>query len=131
MADRILRWLVYTFLFALLPILIDLLFTALFNLANKNHVSELLFFTIMLCATSLNDIHEAQNNIENDILFKFFFSVCILILITVSAVYGGLFFFNMSNSNSINQFAIVLCFISGILGFVIQILLQKAEVSNE
>lgn len=133
MANRILKWFVYTLLLALLPILITSLFSLLFNLKELDHTSELLFFIIMICATSLNDIQEAKKYIEKDIVFNFFFSVSILMIITVSVIYGGLILLNMVNYFGVDSFknlkifTVILSFVSAIMGLLIQIILYKTE----
>lgn len=136
MVNRILKWFVYTLLLALLPILITYLFSMLFNLKELDHTSELLFFIIMICATSLNDIQEAKIYIGKDVVFNFFFSVSILMIITVSVIYGGLILvnmvdhFEMDNLKSLKTFTIVLSFVSAIMGLLIQIILYRTERSE-
>lgn len=133
MANRILKWVIYTLVFALLPTLISLLFSLIFGFKVNDYSTELLFFTIMICATSLNDIQEMKNQIEKDFVFNFFFGVCLLIIVTVSVIYGSILLVNMSeNAISLNcnikLISIILSILSGIIGFLIQVILYRTEV---
>lgn len=138
MANRILRWIVYTILFALLPTLISLLFSILFNVNVNNYSTELLFFIIMVCATSLNDIQETKQIIKKDFIFNLFFAVCIVMIVIVSVIYGGSIIltkmFVLTNeiieiSNKIEILSIRLSILNGIMGLIIQIILFKVEVA--
>lgn len=133
MANRILKWIVYTLIFALLPMLISLLFGFLFGIKVNDFSTELLFFVIMICATSLNDIQEMKKQIQNDFVFNVFFGVCIILIVTVSVIYGSILLIDMSEQTmllncNIKLFSIILSTISGIIGFLIQIILYKTEV---
>lgn len=133
MANRILKWVIYTLVFALLPTLISLLFSLIFGLKVNDYSTELLFFTIMICATSLNDIQEMKNQIEKDFVFNFFFGVCLLIIVTVSVIYGSILLVNMSENVislncNIKLISIILSILSGLIGFLIQVILYRTEV---
>lgn len=135
MANRILKWLIYTLAFALLPTFILLLFSLLFGLKVSDFSAELLFFTIMICATSLNDIQEMKKKTNNDFVFNLFFGVCIVLIVTVSVLYGSILIVNMSNSTmqvntNIKLFSIILSIFSGTIGLLIQIILYRTEVSQ-
>lgn len=133
MANRILKWIVYTLIFALLPTFISLLFGLLFDLEVNDYSTELLFFAIMICATSLNDIQEMKKQIKNDFVFNMFFGVCIILIVTVSVIYGSILLLNMSEqinglNDNIKLFSIILGILSGVIGFLIQIILYRTEV---
>lgn len=135
MANRILRWVVYSLIFALLPTFVAMLFGVLFGLSVNDYSTELLFFVIMICATSLNDIQEMKKKTNNDFVFNLFFGVCIVLIVTVSVLYGSILIVNMSNSTmqvntNIKLFSIILSIFSGTIGLLIQIILYRTEVSQ-
>lgn len=132
MANRILKWFIYTLVFALLPTFISILFSFLFDLKINDFSAELLFFTIMICATSLNDIQEMKLKIKKDFVFNLFFGICILIIVTVSVIYGSIVLVNMSQQTillkcNIKTISIVLSILSGIISFLIQVILYRTE----
>lgn len=137
MANRILRWCIYTLIFALLPTLISLLFSVLFDLKLKNYSTELIFFVIMICATSLSDINDAKKYIKKDFVFNLFFGFCMIGIITTSVLYGGIALIDMGMVDildsaimqNIKGISIILSIISAIIGLIIQIILYRTEVS--
>ena len=137
MANRILRWCIYTLIFALIPTLISLLFSVLFDLKLKNYSTELIFFVIMICATSLSDINDAKKYIKKDFVFNLFFGFCMIGIITTSVLYGGIALIDMGMVDildsaimqNIKGISIILSIISAIIGLIIQIILYRTEVS--
>ena len=135
MANRILRWVVYTLIFALLPTIISVSLGYLFKVKVADYTNELLFFIIMICATSLNDIQETKKKIDKDFVFNLFFSVCIILIVIVSVLYGSTLLVKMmeltENSifDNIRSLSISLSILSGVIGLIIQIILHRTEVS--
>lgn len=147
MANRILRWFIYTFLFALLPTLIISLFGFVFDITIKDNSTELFFFTIMLCATSLNDIQENKKYAKKDFVFNLFFGIFIIMIVIVSVLYGSIIFIEMADvttelfniemtdvttelfNNKIQSLAIIVSLFSGIISLILQVILHRTEVA--
>lgn len=134
-ANRILRWVVFSLIFALLPTFIAVLFGVLFGVSVNDYSTELLFFVIMICASSLSDIQEMKIKTNNDFVFNLFFGVCIVLIVTVSVIYGSLLLVNMSEASlslntNIKMFSIILSILSGVMGLLVQIILYRTEVSK-
>ncbi len=135
MANRLLRWFIYTFLFALLPTLIISLFGFVFDITIKDNSTELFFFTIMLCATSLNDIQENKKYAKKDFVFNLFFGIFIIMIVIVSVLYGSIIFIEMTDvttelfNNKIQSLAIIVSLFSGIISLILQVILHRTEVA--
>lgn len=147
LANRILRWFIYTFLFALLPTLIISLFGFVFDITIKDNSTELFFFTIMLCATSLNDIQENKKYAKKDFVFNLFFGIFIIMIVIVSVLYGSIIFIEMADvttelfniemtdvttelfNNKIQSLAIIVSLFSGIISLILQVILHRTEVA--
>lgn len=147
MANRLLRWFIYTFLFALLPTLIISLFGFVFDITIKDNSTELFFFTIMLCATSLNDIQENKKYAKKDFVFNLFFGIFIIMIVIVSVLYGSIIFIEMADvttelfniemtdvttelfNNKIQSLAIIVSLFSGIISLILQVILHRTEVA--
>ena len=146
LANRLLRWFIYTFLFALLPTLIISLFGFVFDITIKDNSTELFFFTIMLCATSLNDIQENKKYAKKDFVFNLFFGIFIIMIVIVSVLYGSIIFIEMADvttelfniemtdvttelfNNKIQSLAIIVSLFSGIISLIIKVILNRKEV---
>lgn len=90
----------------------------------------------MICATSLNDIQAMKLKIKKDFVFNLFFGICILIIVTVSVIYGSIVLVNMSQQTillkcNIKTISIILSILSGIIGFLIQVILYRTEVVEQ
>lgn len=147
LANRLLRWFIYTFLFALLPTLIISLFGFVFDITIKDNSTELFFFTIMLCATSLNDIQENKKYAKKDFVFNLFFGIFIIMIVIVSVLYGSIIFIEMADvttelfnieitdvttelfNNKIQSLAIIVSLFSGIISLILQVILHRTEVA--
>ena len=134
MANRIAKWLLFTVLFAFIPMIIAILILFMtdkaFNTYNFN--GEILFFIIMLSATSIYDMVDLNksSNVTRTIFIAFF----ILLVIFSTGIYFIVLYSQLIDTLFLSQeriFAIsvtmaCLCFI---LGTIIQIILnRKAEV---
>lgn len=135
MANRLLRWFIFSVLFALLPIGISFLFHILL----QNHTydlkscsCELLFFVIVMSATTLGDIQEMSRYVKMDFLISMFLGVSIVFAVIAAILYGSMAYETTVNStnldmNMILRISIALCIISGILGGIVQAIIQKTE----
>ena len=132
MDDRLLKWFVFTILFAFIPVGISI-FCNFFSLKplkeGTEFIGELLFFTIMISSTSLRDIIDL-NRIVRDAILTCIVTALILLLIFCSAFYV---LFLQSESSTINmnglfKTSITLAIIGGILGTLVQIYIGRVEV---
>lgn len=139
MANRILRWFLFSVLFALLPIGISILLHILFKNDTydlKNCSCELLFFVIVMSATTLGDIQEISRYIKKDFLIIMFFGVSIIFAIIAAILYGFMAYETMAHSSNLDMnmillISIILGAISGVLGCIVQVLIQKTEKIGE
>ena len=135
MANRIVRWILFSVIFGLLPIGISLLFHIILqsDIYDLKSVScELLFFIIVLNATALGDVQEMTKYAKMDSLISIFFGISILFTIVAAILYGSISYENMMNGQSLDiniilHISIWLSILSSVLGLIIQILIQKIE----
>ena len=125
MADRITKWLLFTVLFAFIPITISALisFTTDVPIVAYRFSNELLFSVIMLSAVSLGDVVDLNKKIPKFVLTIFIASLVLLVIL--SAVLYGSLLSGQSDFSGRNLFtaASVMALISFIAGTAIQILL--------
>lgn len=137
MADRMTKWFIFTILFAFIPITISLLFAYLSDIPRNTYdfVGEILFFTIMVSSTSLNDIIVLNKAVE-DFILTIFIGFFILLVLSASILYGSILYGQMNNITSelfntrVFSISLTLAVLSGILGTIIQILLSRTGVST-
>lgn len=138
MGKRILNWFIFGIFFALMPLIIYMILHYLSNmpLQLKECIPELLFFTIMVCATCLWDVNDMKKKIKSDIVFNLFFASLIILLIFSAILYGGIQLQNMQNNiefmslQKVYTFSMFMTIASGILGTIIQIVLSRIEVQS-
>ncbi len=98
LAKRIIRWLTYDTIFALLPLGMSVL---LLFLADKLSIDaltkspELLFFALMISVNSMKDMHELSAIIGQDIVFAIFNSALLLGAVSSAILYGILLYDNI------------------------------------
>lgn len=139
MAKKLIRWFTYTILFALLPIAISLMLRFVFtsSIRQYNYAAELLFFTLMVSATTLGDIKDFNKQIGKDILMTIFFSTLLLLSIVSSILYSCSIICNIIESVKIDLYgnililSICVSLLSSVLGTIVQILLAKVEVQSD
>lgn len=139
MGKRILNWFLFGILFALMPLIIYIVLHYMCEIAIeiRDCISELLFFTIMICATCLWDVNDMKKKIKSDIVFNLFFASLIILLIFSAILYGGIQLQNMKNDIKIMSiqrtytFSMIMTISSGILGTIIQIVLSRIEVQSD
>lgn len=104
MKKHIAQWFIFTVLFALIPLLIFLLSSAIFknsieNIINKSF-HELYFYSIMISASTIRDLLHVNNEIKETARFIIAFGFIIILLIASTAVYGMIIFIdNFIESN--------------------------------
>lgn len=134
MANRLVKWGLFTILFAFIPIAISLLLTYLTgsskNLCDYN--TEVLFFTIMISSTSLSNIIGLNSKVK-DFILTIFIGFFILLVLCSSIIYGSLLYGEMTKfatslfKERIFYISGILALISGVLGTVIQVMLSRTE----
>ena len=137
MANRMTKWLLFTVLFAFIPMIIAFLISFMTNtqINTYNYNGEILFFIIMISATSLCDIIDLTKEISNFIL-TFFMAIFIMLVIFSAVIYGSVIYEKTALlSTQISQdkiFAVscIMASISFILGTIIQISLGLKEVKK-
>lgn len=95
MANRLVRWFTYNVTFALLPLACSLLLRALAGKLNIEDVAkspEVLFFSLIVCATALGDLSEVAKPIGRDITLKIFRSVLLFGAVFSAILYGSLLY---------------------------------------
>lgn len=134
MANRLVKWALFTMLFAFIPITISLLLTYLTG-SSKNlfdYNTEILFFTIMISSKSLSDIIGLNMKVK-DFVLTVFIGFFILLVLCSSVMYGSLLYGEITQFASdlfrerIFTISGILALISGIMGTVIQIMLSRVE----
>lgn len=136
MSKRIINWFTYGIGFALMPLLIYLLLHYLSNTQLDFYacVPELLFFTIMICATCLWDLSDIKNKVGKDMVLNIFFSVLIILIVLCAILYGSVQFASISDNNlllSNNKtcfFSLIIAMLSAMLGTIIQVIISRVEV---
>jgi hypothetical protein len=137
MANRLAKWVLFTVLFAILPITISLLLTYLTG-SEKNiydFSTEVLFFTIMIGSVSLSDL-VGLNRIVKDVILTLFIGFFILMVLYSSIMYGSLLYANIMvlevelMKERIFLISSLLALLSCALGTVIQVLLNKTGATK-
>ncbi len=137
MTKRLIRWMTYNLMFALLPLAASLF---LHKLANKLTLEamanspEILFFSIMVSAISLGDISEINFIIKKwDITFGVLKSALLLGAVWSAILYGS-FLYDSIIGQSLSNFRIqllnvsmLLAVILFILSTIVQVLIGKIE----
>lgn len=97
---RIINWFTFNVCFAVLPLLFAWFFRALAGKSTLdvgNDFPEILFFSVMVCATTVGDIRGANQQQKWKIYFLILESILILGAICSAVLYGGLKFANVIN----------------------------------
>jgi len=142
MANRIIKWFLFTVLFAFIPMGIGclILFMTDMRLDTYNFNGEILFFIIMLCATSLCDMIELNKTISNVALTSFI-ALFVLLVIFSAGIYTvllycqlteNIIFFTQDKTFLVSAIMAILSFVAGT---IIQILcgihaVVKSEVKK-
>lgn len=138
MGKRITSWLIFGIFFALVPLIIYILLSYICDIQIdlKNCIPELLFFTIMICATCLWDVNDMKKLIKADMVFNLFFAALIILIVFSAILYGSIQLQNMNDKMLIMSldktysFSMLMSIFSATLGTIIQIVLSRIEVQN-
>lgn len=98
MGKRLVRWFTYNLVFALAPLGISLLFRSMVNRLTVDELAkspEVLFFSLIVSATTLGNLKEITNLIEDDIKLRVIESVLLLGAVSSSIFYGALLYSNI------------------------------------
>lgn len=89
---HIAQWFIFTIVFALIPLFIFLVFSfalenSISNILNKCF-HELFFYSIMVSATTINDLLHTKNDIKDSSKFVIAFGFIILLMLSSTSIYG-------------------------------------------
>lgn len=136
---RVINWFFYNVLFALVPLLSVFFFRLLYNkpiFEAGNDYPELLFFSLMLCATTLNDIRSEKDPKKWELPSVIMEGLLTFIIVSIAIMYGGLRYDNLINPNiqrpptiynGIFYMSIVVFIISIISQIILEVLPKKSE----
>jgi hypothetical protein len=135
MANRIITWFIFTVLFAFIPVFISVLFNFLLGSEKQPYefLNELLFFTIMISSTALNDTITLRKTMK-DYVLSILIGCFILFVVWSAVLYGGVLFSQLNNvgyvsfSNKAFVFALGFAILSFVIGLIIQVMLGRSEV---
>jgi hypothetical protein len=127
---RLIRWFFFSFLFALVPLLAVLLIRFLAGQLNlqalQENSSEILFFALMICVTSLGDLNDLIEPVgKDDLLYGL--SLFFVFGAVISAVLYGTFIFELLVGSNIVGFRRGLMWLSiglGVVLFIVGTLVQ-------
>lgn len=91
--NRFIRWVIFNVLFALLPLFSVWFFRLLLNkgaIETTADYPEILFFSIMVCATALSDVNGRDNVKKWNLLYLSLEGGLVLGAIALAIIYGGL-----------------------------------------
>jgi MFS family permease len=132
---RLTRWVTYSVLFALIPLISALLlrfFADKLSFAALSRSPELLFFSLMLNATSLGDLTDVSLQKKHHDMIGIFRSAFLIGAVVSSILYGSLLVENVFELHDSRFTAklfwvsIGLAILSGILGTTAQVFLARA-----
>lgn len=131
--NRLVNWIVYNLIFGLIPLLSVWFFRALvdrniFDISSD--FQEVLFFALMLCATTLSDVRTERKSEQWNIAFLLMDAALIISVVTIAVIYGGLRYAHIINPaatyhtqilNGIIYFTIVVFVISVLCQIILTI----------
>lgn len=136
LAKRLVRWLTYNVIFALLPLAVSVLLRALVNklsIQDFSNSPEILFFALTISATAMGDLSEIASPLGWDIYFSIFGSALLLGAVFSSILYGSLVYDSIIGPGSMEfrekllVFSIGLAIILFFLSTVVEVLIGKIE----
>jgi hypothetical protein len=130
LAKRIVRWLTYNVIFALMPLAVSILIRALTNKLSVNDLSsspEILFFALTISATAMGDLSEVAIPIGWDITLTIFGSALTLGAVLSAIIYGCLLYDSIISTGSI-VFHERLLWISVSLSIILFVLSTAVEI---
>ncbi len=136
MLARLNRWFTFAVAFALLPFATSLLFRRLAGVLTTDAVQqspELLFFSLMICASALGDLHELTSVVGKDSVMRVLSSALLLGAAFAGILYGGFVYAGLPNQASgtfqrnLFQLSLMLAPTSLFVGTVVQIMIARTE----
>jgi hypothetical protein len=136
LAKRLTQWITFDILFALIPFMFTVLLRYLAGSLSVTQLSEspeILFFAIMVCATTTGDLHELFNPIRWDTRLRILFSFMLFGAIFSSVLYGSFLYDTLIGSNSelfkqnLFQVSIYLTLSLTLVALLVQILIARVE----
>lgn len=136
---RLINWITYTVCFALMPLLFAWFFRALAGketVETKNDFPEILFFSVMVCATTVGDLRSMEDRSRWNNSFYILESALLLGAIGSAVLYGGLRFAGIidpavSFRATLLTYSIYFTIIFSILSIVSQVLIVFVEHKDE
>ena len=135
-AKRLVRWFTFTVLFALLPVGVTALLrylTASLSIRALEDSPEILFFSLMICATALGDLQEVRSAVGRDVPLSVLSSALLLGAAVSAILYGSLAYDKIITGGTPlfqkNLLAVSLA-VAGtffVLALLVQILVAKIE----
>lgn len=136
MSKRLSRWLWFNFMFALTPLALMILVRYLGGKLTNQDVagsSEVLFFSLMLSATSVGDAIENRKEIDKETLFTNMWCSLLFIAVISSILYGCLLLDTVLDLKLLDfrvrlmYVSLPLALVSLALSFVTQIWISRIE----
>jgi hypothetical protein len=136
MTDRMTRWFTYAVAFALLPLAVTCLLRSLKGTLTWDVVAEspdVLFFSVMVCATALGDIVDAKSRLKTFQVWPPAVALLSIAAVLAAVLYGSLVFDTIANKDPTefrSRLLLVSAWLAGAslsLGTVIQAVIGLAE----
>jgi hypothetical protein len=136
LGNRLIRWFTFTIVFALVPLGTSVLLRHLEGepMGETLRTSpELLFFSLMVCATALGDLTEAMVKGAADLLLRGLFSALLVGAVASAILYGSFIYSSVSTTgaatfrSNLAQISALLAVVFGLLGTAVQVLLGRIE----
>lgn len=133
---RLSRWFWFNFVFALTPLMLVIVIRLLSNKLTFQDIassSEILFFSLMLSATSIGDAIENSKLDRNEVLFTNMWCALLFVAIISSVLYGCLLFDTVLNLNlevfrsKLFYLSLLLALASLSISFITQLWIAKVE----
>ena len=137
MKKRLIRWFFIILPFALIPFAIGIflrLIAGEFTLGNIASSPEILFFTLMVCATALSDRNEIDQISKSQTVFQLLGSALIIGAVFSAILYGILLYNNIFEHDAVGfqspsffWFEIVFAIIFLVIGTVTEVIIGQIE----
>jgi NO-binding membrane sensor protein with MHYT domain len=135
-ASRLVRWFTFTVLFALLPLGVTILLrklTGTFTIRALEDSPEILFFALMICATSLGDMQALRTAVGKDLPLLVLWSALLLGSVFSAILYGSLAYDKLVTGGTeafqqnLLSVSVLVAVIFFVLALIVQILLSRIE----
>jgi len=139
LANRLIRWITFDIVFALIPFIIIVVLRALMGSLSAEKLSdspEILFFAIMVCGTATGDLYGIADPLGWDNLLKVLFSLMLLGAVFSAILYGSFLYNTIIGPDSPlfkeNLFHVSIYMTSSlaILAFLTEFLIARVEEAS-